>query len=73
MFGKAIQSFDLNKTVGDLISVRKENYILGYSKENIEVLPINGSNRKSSHNDKKMRSQMDVDVNGVAAFIINVQ
>ncbi|KAI5433340.1 hypothetical protein KIW84_020574 [Lathyrus oleraceus] len=41
----------------------------GYSKENIEVLPINGSNRKSSHDDKKIRSQMDVDVNGAAASL----
>ncbi|KAI5409931.1 hypothetical protein KIW84_055403 [Lathyrus oleraceus] len=46
-----------------------KKYISGYSKENIEVLPINGSNRKSSHDDKKIRSQMDVDVNGVAASL----
>lgn len=44
-------------------------YNMDSSKENIEVLPINGSNRKSSHDDKKIRSQMDVDVNGVAASL----
>ncbi|PNX78167.1 hypothetical protein L195_g034143 [Trifolium pratense] len=38
------------------------------SKDNIEVLPINDSNKKSSPGDKT-RSQMDVDDNGVPASL----
>ncbi|XP_027193400.2 uncharacterized protein [Cicer arietinum] len=38
-----------------------------HSNESIEVLPINGSNKKSSPCDKTIRSQMDVDDNGVSA------
>lgn len=37
------------------------------SEENIEFLPINGSNKRSPPVDKKMRSQMDVDDDGVPA------
>ncbi|WJX22021.1 hypothetical protein P8452_11373 [Trifolium repens] len=44
-------------------------YNMDSSKDNIEVLPINDSNKKSSPGDKKTRSQMDVDDNGVPASL----
>ncbi|GAU47566.1 hypothetical protein TSUD_389160 [Trifolium subterraneum] len=44
-------------------------YNMDSSKDNIEVLPINDSNKKSFPSDKKTRSQMGVDDNGVPASL----
>lgn len=44
-------------------------YNMDSSKENIGFLPVNGSNKKLSPGDKKIRSQMDVDDNVVPASL----
>lgn len=61
---------DLKLHCADMSPLKNiSEYNMDSSKENIDVFPINGSNKKSSPEDKKIRSQMDVDVNGVAASL----
>ncbi|CAK8530293.1 unnamed protein product [Lathyrus sativus] len=61
---------DLKLHCADMSPLKNiSGYNMDSSKENIDVLPINGSNKKSSPDDKKIRSQTGVDVNGVAASL----
>ncbi|CAJ2649040.1 protein LNK1-like isoform X2 [Trifolium pratense] len=60
---------DLKLHCADMSPLKNiSEYNMDSSKDNIEVLPINDSNKKSSPGDKT-RSQMDVDDNGVPASL----
>ncbi|WJX26317.1 hypothetical protein P8452_15255 [Trifolium repens] len=61
---------DLKLHCADMSPLKNiSEYNMDSSKDNIEVLPINDSNKKSFPGDKKTRPQMDVDDNGVPASL----
>jgi hypothetical protein len=61
---------DLKLHCADMSPLKNiSEYNMDSSKDNIEVLPINDSNKISFSGDKKTRSQMDVDDHGVPASL----